>query len=109
MINPFTALPASARKGLYIAYGVVALVVGAVDVFYGDGDPSWLEGAQNVVAYLALPFGALAASNTPASKPEVREEAREMIEEAVAHEDDLDDDLLDDDHETGDGFPGRHI
>lgn len=73
MSNPLTLLPPTARKLLYVAYGLVALVVACVDVYYGAGDPDWVQRVQDVVAYLAVPMGVLAASNTPASAAEVAE------------------------------------
>lgn len=66
-MNPFTALPALYRQWLYFAYGFVALVFGAVSAYYyvtpDAALPEWLAGVGRVLAYLAIPFGALAGSN----------------------------------------------
>ena len=85
MNNPLTLLPPMVRKYLYAGYGVVALVVACVDVYYGVGDPEWVQKTQDVLAYLAVPMGVLAASNTPASPAEVAD----AVAEAQAPEEDL--------------------
>lgn len=54
------------RNGLYLLYATVALAVGALNVaVQASGlELPWLAGATAVVAYLAIPFGGLAAANT---------------------------------------------
>ena len=65
--NPLTdALTPSWRKRLYVTYAGTALVVGGTQAFYlaaSIDQPLWLTGALGVLAYLAIPFGATAASN----------------------------------------------
>ena len=80
-MNPFTLLPAGARKAVYAIYGGVALLVACIDVGFASSgvvDPSWLKVTQDVLAYLAAPVGVLAASNTPASAAEVAEAVAEV-------------------------------
>lgn len=67
-----------ARKVIYVLYGLAGIVVGAVDVWYGDGDPEWVDRTLNVLGYLAVPIGVLAASNTPASPAEVAEAVQDL-------------------------------
>lgn len=55
---------ATARAVIYGAYVLFALVVGGIDVFHGDADPSWVPQLQALVAYLAIPVGGLAAVNS---------------------------------------------
>jgi len=79
--NPFTLVPAMARKYVYGLYGAAALAVACVDVGYGAAsaaDPTWLAVSQAVIAYLAVPVGVLAASNTPASAAEVAEAIQDV-------------------------------
>lgn len=65
------ALPASARRAIYVTYGVVALVVSATQVGFaaapGGSQPSWLTVTLAVVAFLATPITALAVVNVPPS------------------------------------------
>lgn len=58
-------IPAAWRKWIYAAYAVAGLVVGTVQVAL-EPDPAWIAPALAVLAYLAVPLGATAASNTPA-------------------------------------------
>lgn len=71
--NPLTLLPARGRQTVYITYGLIVIVVGAVQVGYssveGLAQPTWLTIALAVTAYLGLPVSALAATNV-ASQPE---------------------------------------
>ena len=87
MNNPLTLLPPMVRKYLYAAYGVVGLVVACVDVYFGSSDPAWVQPTQDVLAYLAVPMGVLAASNTPASAAEVADAVAEA--QTPVEEDDL--------------------
>lgn len=84
--NPLTLLPPVARKWLYVVYGVVGLVVACVDVFFGAADPSWVQPTQDVLAYLAVPVGVLAASNTPASAAEVAEAVQAQVEDPAVND-----------------------
>lgn len=57
----------TARKAIYGAYVVGAVLVGGVAAYFlGTGIPVPIEviGAQAVVAYLAIPVGGLALANT---------------------------------------------
>jgi hypothetical protein len=67
--NGLTLLPAKVRLILYIVYLLAGLVVGTLSAVYGviaSDAPVWLRAAQAAVAFLAVPFGALAAVNVPA-------------------------------------------
>jgi len=57
------------RKVVYAVYAVGALAVGGAAAYFLGVDlpiPEQVSGAQAVVAYLAIPIGALALVNTPA-------------------------------------------
>ena len=61
----------TARKRIYGTYAVFAIAVGAVAAGFlplADELPPWLQAAQAVVAYLAIPIGGLAAANTNTGK-----------------------------------------
>lgn len=54
------------RGILYGAYGIVALAIGGIAVYFvsiGHPLPTFLVGAQGVIAYLAIPFSGLAVAN----------------------------------------------
>lgn len=59
------------RKIIYSAYIVAGVVIGAVQVGFaaveGAGQPTWLTVALAVYAFLSVPLGSLAVSNTPAA------------------------------------------
>jgi len=61
------------RKVIYGIYVVAAIVIGGAGVYFaavGLPLPQEIVGAQAVIAYLAIPIGALALVNTPEkSKP----------------------------------------
>lgn len=62
----------TARKVVYGAYVVVAVVVGGVSAYFlgiGQSLPEIVTGAQAVVAYLGIPVGGLALANTPPGAP----------------------------------------
>jgi len=64
MSNPFTQIPASARKWLYLAYGVVGLVLGALQVADVENVAGLsTDKALQVLAYVGLALGFTAASN----------------------------------------------
>ena len=57
------------RKIIYAVYAVAALGVGGAAAYFlgiGESLPVLITGAQSVIAYLAIPIGALALVNTPA-------------------------------------------
>lgn len=57
----------SARRLIYGIYTVLAIIVGGLAVFTTatiHDVPSWLVGAQAVIAYLAIPVGGLAVANS---------------------------------------------
>jgi len=57
----------AARKRIYGTYAIFAIAVGAIAAGFlpvMSVLPPWLEAAQAVVAYLAIPIGGLAAANT---------------------------------------------
>ena len=64
MSNPFTQIPASVRKWLYLAYGVVGLVLGALQVADVENVAGLsTDKALQVLAYVGLALGFTAASN----------------------------------------------
>jgi hypothetical protein len=78
MTNPFTMIPAALRLTLYMVVAFGALILGAIQVyqanaFPGSPQPSWMDGALAVVAYILTPLaGITAASNVsdPTPPPE---------------------------------------
>lgn len=74
MLNPLTQIPASVRKWLYLAYGVVGLVLGALQVadVQSLGDLS-TDKALQVLAYVGLALGFTAAANVTATNTAVIE------------------------------------
>jgi hypothetical protein len=70
--NVLALLPARARQILYVLYGLVALAVATTAVGYNAlnlDNPPWLVVAGAVVAFLAVPFSALASLNVTAHPP----------------------------------------
>jgi hypothetical protein len=68
--NVLILLPAKARQIVYVAYGIIALVCASTQVGYNAIDlanPAWLVVSSAVIAFLAVPIGALAALNVTAS------------------------------------------
>jgi len=69
MSNPLSGILSPAtRKALYAVYGVLGLAVGAVQAWCAASDahqPSWLNGATAVLAYVGVALGFTAASNVP--------------------------------------------
>lgn len=60
----------TARKVVYGAYTIAAIVVGALAAYFlgiGQQLPEIVVGAQAVVAYLGIPVGGLALANTTTS------------------------------------------
>lgn len=68
-MNPLTGLFTPAiRKALYALYGAAGLVVGAIQAYCASSDahqPSWINGATAVLAYVGVALGFTAASNVP--------------------------------------------
>lgn len=62
-------LPASARKRLYALLGLVGITLGAIQTAYqGIGhQPSWVNVATLVLAYVAGALGFTAGANVPAT------------------------------------------
>lgn len=72
-MNTLILLPARARQVVYVIYGLVALAVAAARVAYDSlnlNSPPWLTVANAVVAFLAVPVGAIAALNVSRSPDE---------------------------------------
>jgi hypothetical protein len=71
--NALTDIPPQVRRGIYAAYGLLALAVGALAAFYlatpDTALPDWLDGAQRVIAYLAIPVAAIAVPNVFVPSP----------------------------------------
>ena len=69
-MNPLVGLATPAiRKALYAVYGVAGLVVGVIQAYCASSaahQPSWLNGATAVLAYVGVALGFTAASNVPA-------------------------------------------
>jgi hypothetical protein len=60
----------TARKVIYGAYTVAAVVVGGIGAYFlgtGHPIPEAVVGAQAVIAYLGIPVGGLALANTGTS------------------------------------------
>ena len=58
------------RKVIYAAYVVLGVVLGATQVGFSAieaGQPTWLTVALAVYAFLSVPLGSLALSNTPSN------------------------------------------
>lgn len=68
MTNPFTDYP-RVRRAAYLAYSLVALILGALQV-YGTEHVGELDVSKllEVMAYLGLVLGFTAASNVPSYK-----------------------------------------
>lgn len=63
-------LPARVRGILYLAYGILGVALGAIQVGYSaaeQGQPTWLTVTLAVYAFVGAGFGLTAASNTPTS------------------------------------------
>lgn len=62
------------RKGIYGSYVVAGVLLGATQVGFaaveGAGQPTWLTVALAVYAFLSVPLGSLALSNTPSQPAE---------------------------------------
>lgn len=64
-------LPAHVRKIIYIAYALIGVILGAVQVWfatYGATGPEWVEPALAVYAFVGGAFGFVASSFTPSRK-----------------------------------------
>lgn len=68
-MNPLVGLFSPAiRKALYTLFGVAGLVVGAIQAYCASSaarQPSWIDGATAVLAYVGVGLGFTAASNVP--------------------------------------------
>lgn len=65
-MNPLTALPAKARKAIYVFYATLGLVFGATQVAFATAQqdqPLWLLVAFGVFGYLGTALGLVAAAN----------------------------------------------
>lgn len=73
--NVLVLLPARVRQVVYIAFGLISLADGSALVGYASAGielPVWLVVITAIIAYLAVPFSALAATNvtkTPPAEP----------------------------------------
>jgi hypothetical protein len=75
MVNPLVdVIPPKARRYLYAAYALAALIIGAM-----NAGGMTIGRADDVLAYLAIPFGALAASNV-SEPPAVTSQDEEATE-----------------------------
>ena len=64
MPNPLQQIPASVRRWLYLAWGVVGLVLGACQVADVEAlGPVAVDTALEVLAYVGLALGFTAAAN----------------------------------------------
>jgi len=81
--NPFTMVPLRARRWVYGVFSIAGLVAALINVGYnsaGIADPIWLTIAGDILEYLIVPVGLLAASNTPASTEEILEVVDDVID-----------------------------
>ena len=73
-MNPLTGiLSPAARKTLYTVCGTAGLLVGAIQVWCASTNstqPSWVDGALAVLAYVGTGLGFTAASNVPTPDPD---------------------------------------
>lgn len=76
MTNPFTAIPPTARKYLYLAYATVGLILGGLQV-YGTEQVGALDVSKclEVLAYAGVVLGFTAASNLPSYEDVVQGDA----------------------------------
>lgn len=59
-------IPDEARRAVYITYAIIVVILGAISVAYGvDPLPEWHERVSDVVLYLGVAVGVVAASNVP--------------------------------------------
>ena len=69
MPNPLQQIPANVRRWLYLAWGVVGLVLGACQVAQVDSlGPVAVDTALEVLGYVGLALGFTAASNVTETK-----------------------------------------
>jgi hypothetical protein len=67
--SAFQALPSTVRRIVYLAFALVSLIAGGLQVGYSAaelGQPVWLTVTLAVLAYVGIAVGFLAAGNTPA-------------------------------------------
>lgn len=67
-MNILTEIPPLWRKRLYVTYGFIGLVIGAVQVGFASaqmGQPTWLNVVLAVFGFTGTALGFTAASNTP--------------------------------------------
>lgn len=59
-----------ARRVIYTVYVIAVVVIGAVQVAYAGAEviPDWVTVTQQVLLYLGVPVGGLAAVNTKRGK-----------------------------------------
>ena len=69
--NPLLMIGGKPRLVVYLVLAVFAIVVGALNEFYGDNDPEWVEGLMRVAVWAAPLLGLTAATHVPAA-PDVR-------------------------------------
>lgn len=66
-MSPLTALPAKARKAIYVFYSTLGITFGATQVGFataGADQPTWLLVSFGVFGYLGTALGLVAAANT---------------------------------------------
>jgi hypothetical protein len=69
-MNPLTLIPDAVRKGIYVAYASLGVLIGAVQVGYvaiNAAQPDALTIALAVYAYVGVALGLTAASNVQSS------------------------------------------
>lgn len=70
-MNPLTMIPDAIRKGIYVGYFVVGVLIGAVQVAYTAVNaiqPDWLTISLQVYAYVGIALGLTAASNVQSTE-----------------------------------------
>lgn len=68
-MNPLTYIPAAVRQYVYVGFGILGIVIGAIQTAFvaaALGQPAWLTISLSVYAYLGIALGFTAASNVHA-------------------------------------------
>ena len=69
--NPLLLIGGKPRIVPYLVLSVVAIGIGALDQFYGEADPEWVQGLVRVGIWIAPILGLTAATHVP-SAPDTR-------------------------------------
>src|SRR4051794_28762884 len=72
-MDALTNIPPKVRQTIYAVYAIALIVWGAISAFNVDPDPAWVINGGNVLQYLGVAIGGLAAVNV-APKATLRRE-----------------------------------